>query len=157
MSNQQESIRSFPFISEKKFQPSCSSKQIYTSSLPVYKFKLNNMHSLLFCKIWCHLYASSLTKHFYHFSLPNIFPHNCTQYKSRVLALPFVGSHTAPFLIILHHIRTTLFYSSTLMRGNICTYLQNYMPSHPISIVISLQISTYTLFFLQLNHVSLWL
>lgn len=114
MSNQQESIRSYRFISEKKFQPSCSSKQIYTSLLPVYKFKLNNMLSLLFCKIWCNLYASSLIKHFYHFSLPNIFPHNCTQYKSHILALLFVGSHTAPSLIILCHIRTALSYSSIL-------------------------------------------
>jgi hypothetical protein len=115
MSNQQERITSLGFSSEKKFQPSCSSKQVYSSLLPVYKFKLNNMFSHSFCKIRCHLYASSLNKHFYHFSLPNIFPHNCTQYKSHILVLPFVGSHTAPFLIILHHIRTTLSYSSTHM------------------------------------------
>jgi hypothetical protein len=130
MSNQQESIRSLCFSSEKKFHPSCSSKQVYISLLPVYKFKLNKMFSLSFCKIWCCLYASSLIKHFYHFSLHNIFPHNGTQYKSHTLALPFVGSHTATFLIILHHIRTTLSHSNTLMMRE---YLYLFTKLHAIT------------------------
>lgn len=157
MSNQQESIRSLGFSPEKKFQPSCSSMQLYTSSLPVYKFKLNNVLSLSFCKIWGYLYASSLIKHFYHFSLPNIFPHNCTQYKSHILALPFVGSHTACFLLILCHIRTTLSYSSALM---VKEYLYLSTKLHAITVHLHSHCSSNLNIYLVLptiNHVPVWL
>lgn len=114
MSNQQENIRSLGFSSEKKFQPSCSSKQVYTSLLPVNKFKLNNMLSLSFCKIIYHLYHLLSSNTF------TIFPYltfslTIALSMSHFLVLSFVGSYTVPFLIILRHIRTTLSYSSTLM------------------------------------------